>query len=117
MRPHVRHQWVGEPRVLAVADEAPVTLDNFAWESTADLVVVEPRLVSLATLVVEAHPASEESWRAVEQLASLLIGPDRTASQITPVTSRSVAVAGTLHGELTRRRYVTALRHEVEVTS
>lgn len=110
MRPYVRHEWVGDYVVRdAFADDSPATLDNFAFTQTPEVLSVEPRLGTLASMVERAHPTAEE-WPYIEQMAVLLVGPGRSAQQVTPVNAVSTSVSSTLRGAVTLRRYLEALR-------
>lgn len=116
--PYVRHEWVDEARLLPGAVEhVDATLLDFAWDQTAGLLAVEPRLVALAELVVgcaRAGGVPDAMWAGVDSIAALLVGPTRAAGQTTPVNATSIAVSSTLSGETTRQRYVAALRRRAE---
>ena len=106
-----RPEWVDPYRVLGVAVEETPTLENFAYGDTNALLGVEPRLVALARLVERAQlGADDDLWSGVEQLAAVLLGPTRSATQLTPVNSVSIAVSGTWSGATTQARFVAALR-------
>ncbi len=109
----VRSEWVEDKRILLCAVQAEAMLADFAGSETADVLLVEPRLVTLAQLVTgwaRAGGVREDVWRGIESLASALVGSGRSVPRTTPVSARSLAVASTLSGEVTRRRYTQPLK-------
>ena len=110
----LRREWVEVPRVLTPTEaEAPITLENFAYESTGALLAVEPRLAQLALLVegcARGGHLDEATWRAVDTFAATLVGQGRCVAQVTAVNSASRAVASDLRGPVIYRRYIQALR-------
>jgi hypothetical protein len=111
MTNYVRAEWLDTPRHLTgTVDDTTPTLADFAFDDTAAVLEVEPRLLALALLVQRAAP-DDDLWLGVEQLVALLLGPTRSASQVTPITSTSVAVRGALTGATTRQRFIDALRN------
>ncbi len=105
-----RHEWVSDSTQHDewAETEAP-TLATFAYTQTADVLAVEPRLATLATLV-EHSGLSPDEMPYLESLVSLLVGPSRVKSLLGPSTAQTVSVSSTLFALVTRRRFMEALR-------
>jgi hypothetical protein len=108
----MRPEWVGDGSQAAPPDERVLdaTLQDFAYDATATLLATEPRLRTIATLVERAGPLDAVTWREVGVLAATFVGQGRRVPQIGAVTGETVSVAPLLNGEITRQRYMAALR-------
>lgn len=103
----VRPQWVGYQGVERDAAEQ-VTLDNFAFEHSADILRVEPRLATLAELVRLAKPDADLLDR-LRYVASAFLGPDRQVTLWSVRDNTAHKVGSAMHGATTLRRYLQAL--------
>lgn len=109
----MRPEWVGDGELAGQQVDTRVdgaTLDDFAFEKTAALLATEPRLKTLATLVERAGPLDAAMWREVGVLVAAFLGQGRRVPQLVAVTGDTAAVAPLLTGEVTRMRYMCALR-------
>lgn len=113
MTAFVRPQWVGDGLEGDVPADRRVEgagLDDFAFGGTDALLRTEPRLVTIIDLVEMAGPMDEAMWREVSVLVATFIGPGRRLPLLGAVTSESASVGALLTGEITRLRFMWALR-------
>lgn len=109
----IRSEWIGDGQDAGRQVDTRVegaTVENFAFGSTETVLRTEPRLVTIIDLVDMAGPLDEEMWRSVGVLVATFLGPGRRVPQLGAVTNETASVGSLLQGEVTRLRFMTALR-------
>lgn len=108
----MRPEWVGDNGTAPRPDERVVgaRLDDFAYDATTSVLQAEPRLRTVAALVERAGPLDEALWREVAVLVAALLGPARRVPLLVAVTDETSRVMPVLAGEVTRLRFMCALR-------
>lgn len=112
--PFVRHEWADPKPILAGAvDELPATLATFAGPDTPAVLAAEPRLGDLADIVLgcaRCGGVPDDVWAGVQRITGALLGPARTVTLATAPNAATPVVLSALRGEVTRRRFLEALR-------
>ena len=109
----IRSEWIGDGELAGQTVDTRidgVTVEDFAYEATNVLLRTEPRLKTIAKLVERAGPLDEAEWREVGVLVAAFLGKGRRVPQLGPVTGETTRVMPLLGGEITRLRFVSALR-------
>jgi hypothetical protein len=112
----IRSEWVGDGQDAGQQVDTRVegaTVEDFAYGATATVLKTEPRLVTVIDLVDMAGPMDEEMWRQVSVLVATFLGPGRRVPQLGAVTNETASVGSLLQGEVTRLRFMAALRDMV----